>query len=204
MKKFIAGMMIAIAFSKVAIAGNFILTIDDKQYEIDLGSPIMLSLDDNRKALVRIEKKSLANFIVDNFSFNYRSDITPTRTHLNSDVYQTVLVSPKGTAILIQEYLSNNPCRLIDFMVDEFLKEEIEYGYEIQKTSESRKLFDGKIVNGKKVISKFKDSEVERHVVCYGIRDAGIIIATQTQNIFAKEDQPMLDLFWDSINLTIQ
>lgn len=70
------------------------------------------------------------------------------RVLFGGGVYQTLMTTPLGTGIIIQEYMNMNPELVIDFVLKEITREAVEYGY---KYSENNivKVIDGKALRGK-------------------------------------------------------
>lgn len=64
----------------VALAGNYILTIDGKQYELDLGEPTTVTIRGDQKVQLKLEKKDVIVFKTSTFSFSHPSSATPART----------------------------------------------------------------------------------------------------------------------------
>jgi hypothetical protein len=204
MKKLSGTVVLVMLFASAALAGNYTLKIDGKKHEIDLGAKTTVTLADGRKVEVELEKKTIADFKTNNFSFSHPSHVTPSRTDLGDGIHQTMMATPSGTMVMIQEYSGTNPSGLVDFMLTELLKEEAEYGYDIIKTAASKQLADGKTMTGKRAVSKHRTDEYERYVLCYGIRDAGVLILTQVEKAASRQDLTMIDLFWKSLQVTIK
>ncbi len=187
-----------------AFAGNYILTIDGKQYELDLGEPTTVTIRGDQKVQVKLEKKDVVVFETSTFAFSHPGSATPARTDLGDGVHQTMMASPTGSLVMIQEYSGLNPSGLVDLMLTELTKEEVQYGYEITKEQVSRTLADGRTVSGKRAISKYGAHEYERWVVCYGAKDAGIMIITQIEKGASRDDVAMLDLFWKTVTISLK
>ena len=197
----VAGLGLTIS---MAHAGNYILTIDGKRYEVDIDTPVLVALQDGRKVRAELGKKSIASFKTSAFSFDHPSAVSPSRTDLGDGVHQTMVVTPSGTMVMIQEYLGMNPSALVDFMLSELMKEEVQYGYKVTKSPATKKLADGRRVSGKRAISKYRADEYERYVLCYGMRDAGIMIVTQVERAAPREDKAMLDQFWKTMRMSLR
>ena len=89
-------------------------------------------------------------------------------------------------------------------MVHEVTKEEAEYGYRITESPATKRLVDGNILNGKQVNSVYRGDEWSRHVLCHRVRDAGLLVMIQTNNIATAADKEMIELFWRSFRVTIR
>jgi hypothetical protein len=188
----------------VALAGNYVLTIDGKQFELDLGEATTVTTQGGQRLEVKLEKKDIATFKTDTFSFNHPSSVTPSKTDLGDGIYQTMMATPAGTLVMIQEYSGMNPSGFVDLMITELTKEEAQYGYKITKEGVSKKLSDGHTVTGKRVISKYQTTEYERYVLCYGAKDAGILIVTQVDKDASPEDLRMIEQFWKTMTILMK
>ena len=204
MRKIAVVVVLITFFAGAAFARNYILTIDGREYEIDLGTKTTVALADGRKVDVELEKKSIADFKTSNFSFSHPSHVTPSRTNIGEGIYQTMMATPSGTMVLIQEYAGIDPSELVDFMLNELLKEEVQYGYDITRTAAIKKLNDGKTVSGKLAVSRHRTTEYERYVFTYGVRDAGILIVTQAEKAAPRDDLMLIDIFWDTMQVTMK
>ena len=191
-------------WGSLVLAGNYLLTIDGKPYELDIGELTTATLQNGQKVQVKLEKKDIATFKTEMFSFNHPSGFAPSKTDLGDGVYQTIMATPTGTMVMIQEYTGLNPCGLIDMIVTELTKEEVHYGYTITKRDVSKKLADGQTVTGKFVVSKYRKDENQRNVLCYGAKDAGLVIVTQLDNDTPSEDMAMMDLFWKTLTILVK
>lgn len=190
--------------ASAALAGNYILNIDGKRYELDLGARAVVALQDGRRVQVELTKKDVAVFKTPAFSFSHPGRVTPARTDLGNGLHQTMMTTPSGTMVMIQEYSTTNPSGLVDFMLAEVLKQEVQYGYEITTTPATKELADGRTAIGKRAISKYRSEEYERYVVCFGGRDAGIMIVTQVEKASPREDLAMVELFWKTMSVSVK
>lgn len=186
------------------LAGNYVLTIDGKKYEVEAGEQKTVELSDGKKIQVILEKKAIVSFRVENFSFDHPSDFTPSRTDLGDGVHQTMFASPIGTLVLIQEYANMDPAGLVDMMLNELTKEEKQYGYKMTNNPAKIKLSSGKTLMGKKSIATYRGEQITRHVLCYSIRDAGILIVTQIDKEAPPKDRSMIDDFWKTLKIFLK
>jgi len=179
-----------------AIAGNYILTVEGKKHEVDVGKPTIIELRDGKSIVVTLEKKAVVSFTSENFSFDHPSGVTPSRSDLGDGIHQTMMSTPLGTAVIIQEYANMDPSGLVDMMVNELTKEEKRYGYKISMSPAEMKLANGIVVKGKKVDAEYRGEQSTRHVLCHSIRDAGILVITVVDKEAPPEDQIMIETFW--------
>lgn len=202
----VAAMAVAIliATSGAAIAGNYVLTIDGKPYEIDLGAPATVALQDGRRVQIALEKKDVAIFKTANFAFGHPSFVTPSRRDLGDGVFQTIMTTPSGSLIMVQEYAGIDPSGIVDFVLNALLKEEVQYGYDIKRSDASRKLADGTTISGRRALSRYKNDQYERNVLCHSARDSGITVITQVEKSAPREDLAMVELFWKTLTISVK
>lgn len=191
-------------WGSVSLAGNYILTLDGKPYELDLGAAETVTMASGQKVQVKLEKKDIALFKTDAFSFSHPSGVTPSKTELGDGIHQTMMATPSGTVVMIQEYSGIDPSGIVDLLLTEVTKEEVQYGYDITKNDITKTLTDGHTVRGKHAVSKYRTTEYERYVVSYGAKDAGIIIFTQVEKAASREDLAMIELFWKTMAILLK
>ncbi len=184
-----------------ALAGDYTLSIDGKPYDFELGRLQVIKLADGRSLTVSLNRKDVVTYTGAMFSFDHVSKLSPARKDLKHGVRQTMMISPLGTLILVQEYSSLDPTDLVDTMLNELTKEEAHYGYKITKSDVRRTLPGGTTLSGKAAASSYKDSEIIRQVFTSKSHDAGVLIITQIDKDAPPEDQQMLDLFWKSLSI---
>lgn len=185
-------------------AGNFILTIDGKKLEIDLDTQSVVELEGGQEVQVLLEKKDIIDFGTDNFTFSHPNQVTPARTDVGGGIHQTIMATPLGTMVLVQEYAGMDPSGIVDFMLSELLKEEVDYGYEISKSDASKTLADGTELKGRHGVSKYQADEYNRYVFSYGQRDSGLLIVTQVEKAAPQEDLAMIEQFWKSLRVSTE
>lgn len=202
MKKFAAAFALAMVLvGGTATAANYTLNIDGKEYDLDLGKQATVILPDGRTHAVVLTQKSIVTFKTGNFSFDYFSRLSSSRTDLGSGIHQSMVMSPLGSCILVQEYSSLNPSNLIDLMIVELTKEETAYGYQFSTTPISKTLPDGTVLTGKTVVSTYNEKGITRQVLTYGARDSGLLFVTQIDKSNQGEDGRMIDLFWRTLKV---
>jgi len=121
--KFVIALMTCL-LSTYATAGDYTLTLNGVEVEIDLGKDFTVELPGGQKVLVTLKKKAIISFEGDYFKFDHPNQFVPARSDLGDGIFQTMLVSPLGSMVLIQEYKDIDPSSLVDFMVNELVKEE--------------------------------------------------------------------------------
>jgi hypothetical protein len=184
--------------------GDYTLTVDGTGFDIDLGKPRDAKLPDGRSFRVRAAKKPIITFRADAFCFDHPSRLSPSRTGLGEGIFQTVMSSPLGTLVMVQEYTSLDPSGIVDVMLNELLKEELHYGYKITRSEATQALADGTVLTGRKAVSTYKDTEYTRHVLAYSGKDAGILVITMIEKAAPPEDAQILEVFWKTLKVTLK
>ena len=185
-----------------ATAGNYILTIDGKQHDFELGQKKTVKLSDGKVVDVLLKKKAVALYKEKWFSFDYPSDLKPSRTQIIKGLHQTMLATPTGALVLIQEYSTINPSNNVDIMLNSVTKKKVQYGYKI-RTTPIRKRVGGILLKGKSAYLTYGKKWAKYEVYSYGKNKSGIIIMTMSQNTNNPQDKKMLDLFWKSLKIAI-
>ncbi len=198
--------LVVLAFlvtTQLAFAGNYILTIDNRPYDLSLGEAERIKVGDQYFS-VKIEQKNILTYKTENFSFQYSNKYSPSKSDLGGGIIQTAMITPLGTVVMVQEYQNMNPSGLIDLMINEVTKEEREYGYKIESNLHSITLSDGKELTGKVVTSKYKGSDRKRYFYTYGIKDSGLFIMTQIDYKIDSKNEEFIKKFINSFIITMK
>ena len=204
MKSHIVAIIITFVVCGQVFADQYTLTIDGKEYDINIGRQKIVKLADGRILRVTLNKKAIVSFKSDQFTFNYPSRLSPSRVEIDRGIYQTGMGTPTGVMVLVQEYMNLDPSGIIDMMLNELTKEEAHYGFEITKLETTKTLSDGTELTGKMAVSTYKEVETTKHVLCYPARDAGLIIITMFENDTPPEDRQIIDLFWKTLKVSLK
>ena len=187
-----------------AQASDYILTIDGVRYEIRLGEEAMIRLAGDRSIRVQLDKAPTSTFRTTAFSFEHPSSYSPSRTDLGDGIHQTMVSSPVGTVVLIQEYQGLDPSSLVDMMLNELTKEERQYGYNITEASITKTLSDGRVLTGEHSVSTYQDTTIIRDVLAYGARDAGLLVISIIPDTAPPLDLQMVDMVWSTLRVLLR
>ena len=204
MRKFILSLICCILITLNAFGANYELIIDGKTIDIEVGKTQSISIGENQTISVTLKRKEIVTYSTEHLSFRHHSKYQPSRTDLGDGIYQNMFTSPLGTLVLIQEYTSIDPSNLIDMMIKELTKEEAKYGYNIKINKASKVLSDGTKLNGKSAISKYKNEENTKYVLCFQSVDSGILLITQIDKDNIQSDSEILDLFWKTLQIKMK
>jgi hypothetical protein len=183
-------------------AGNYTITINNTKHDFSLGEERQLNIG-GQTLSVKLEQKDTVEFIRQNYSFKHPSKYNPSTTEVEEGIIQTAMMTPLGTVVIVQEYLTLDPTSLIDLMVNEVTKEERQYGYKINSTPASVNLADGTVLKGKEVTSTYPGTDIKRYILAYGKRDSGILIMTQIDNNLASAEAQVIQTFFDTLAIQL-
>ena len=187
-----------ITVSLPVYSGNYVLTIDGKKHELELGEQSELKVGGETVSMV-LDQKPILTYQSDMFSFDHPKQFIPAKTDLGSGIYQTLTVTPLGSLVLLQEYNNFSPVDTVDLIIDEVTKEEREYGYKMNEEAAEIKLKDGKSLIGKRIFSKHKEVDMERFVGAYGEKDSGVLVMTQIDHDIDKDSSAFIQGILDSL-----
>lgn len=189
-------------FAALTFAGDFELTINGKKHELNLDQEVALELEDGTKVQVKIAQKEYLTFGGKGFQFEHHKSMLPAVSELGDGVTQMLLATPRGTGVMIQTYEGVNPNSLIETMIQELTKEEVEVGYTLTKEKSLRKVgekeFHGAIAT---TTSKAEDEQWAYEVVASGDDSGGILIVTFVENDNKNVDGKVVERFWKTLTI---
>lgn len=195
--------LIFLPLVNTSFAANYILTIGNERHEISLDKTEQIKIGDSYVS-VKLEQKDVLTYSSENFSFEYPRRYSPSKSDLGDGILQTAMMTPLGSVVMVQEYLTINPSGLIDLMINEVTKEEREYGYKIKSSDISITLSDGKRLKGKVVTSKYKGSDIKRYFYTYGVKDSGLFIMTQIDYESEPSAEALINQVINSLKITMK
>lgn len=192
--------LICLVSSTTAWGQNYLLTINGTEQAIDLDQPTTLQLADGTSIEVLLRQKEFLRYRGDLFSFECKNLLKPSTTDLGDGIKQTMVVSPLGTGVIVQEYSSINPSYLIDLMLKQLTQEEVGVGYKYEEAAIDRKVGDISLT-GKQAVTTADDEEWTRCVLAGGNEKKGVLIVTFAEKDNQEADKGIIDHFWKSLEL---
>ena len=179
---------------------GYTITINGTAYSIGLDRAKDIVLPDGSGVTVLLTQDEVTTYSTDTFSFTHESHYKPARTEVEAGIFQTMIVTPLGTGLIVQEYSSLDPTPLISLMLKELTREEVSYGYDYEENEVSRRVGD-KVVEGREAVTSYKDETWIRTVYAYGARDSGLLIVTFVQATHREQEGKLLDDFWRTLEI---
>ena len=180
---------------------NYEISINGETYDISLGRDYQIKSNSGEILHFRVNKKAVMTYKNGYISFQHKSDLAISSTDLGNGIRQTITNTAVGTLVLIQEYSTMNPASLVNLMLQELTKEQINYGYKMQKETFSKALKDGTKLTGKRAILKYNDEEEYWTVLAYGKKDRGFMVITKIDKENFDTENNIIDLMWETLQI---
>jgi hypothetical protein len=191
----VAVVLLAAAGSPSLAASGYTLEINGKVYELGLDARQEIVLPDGSRLSVLLSQDEFSTFSTERFSFSHRNEYKPARIDVGSGIHQTMMITPVGNGVLVQEYEGINPELLVGLMIQEITKEEVDYGYEITETEVTQTVGDV-VLKGTQAVTSLKDTRWVRTVYAHGAKDSGFLIITMIEDEYRDQDMQVIEDFW--------
>jgi hypothetical protein len=182
---------------------NYEISINGETYDISLGRDYQIKSDSGETLNFRVNKKAVMTYKNGYISFQHKSDLAISSTELGNGIRQTMTNTALGTLVLIQEYSKMNPASLVNLMLQELTKEQINYGYKMQKEAYFQTLKDGTKVTGKRAILKYNEEEEYWTVLAYGKKDRGLLVITKIDKENLETEKNIIELMWETLQIEL-
>ncbi len=199
MKHLISVLFLSLLCSISFANENYILEIDGKTFDIGIDKVKTININGDEHS-VKLMQKAFIEYSSGLFSFTHDKDYQPNKTDLGQGIYQSAMMSALGTVIIVQEYTNINPSTLIDLMLQEVTREEVQIGYTYKEEPISQTI-DGKTLNGKLAITSSKNEEWKRAVYAHGKDQEGILIMTMIEKENYNTETKIIDEFWKNFQI---
>lgn len=116
---------------------NYIVQLGDSSYNVSLDSAYQITLG-GKKVNLSLKQKAILNFQDTLFSFSYLQGFQITKTTIEPAIDQYLVLTADATGFILQAYRTINPTGLNETMLREAVKEDLNYGYTMQKQDTTR------------------------------------------------------------------
>lgn len=203
MKTKIIVALILLTSMNMLFSANYVLTVGDESYDVSLDTDTKIKVG-GEYISINLKQKNILLYSTGGFSFQHPKQYSPSKTELDSEISQTVIMTPLGSVLMIQQYTNFNPTSLLELMVNQVTKEERDYGYEIESFEKTKTLSDGKVLNGLVVTSKYEGSDIKRSFYTYGLKDSGLFIMTQIDYEIEPVGEKLIEDIFKSLIIKIK
>lgn len=183
-----------------AVAQKFSLVVEGQTNRITPGVEEMIKLPDGQEVSVRLIEPAGTQFSGTFFSCAMDSKLSVNSAEIGEGIQQTLLTTPRGTLILVQEYDGADPLELVDMMLEQITLLEEQKNFKISKTDCSREV-GGMELKGRKAVTSSEHVSWQREVLGYSYGESGLLIITAVETKNNASEQVVLDQFWSGLNL---
>lgn len=182
-------------------AGEYVLILDGITNRVALGESRTLDLD-GKTVEARLEKAAGTRFSRPMFSLSLKDSVAVNSSEIGEGVHQTLLATPRGALILVQEYESTNPESMVDIMLEEITKGDRDADFDV-KTSDAEKSVGGLVMKGRSATSTQTHEEWVREVYGLASGERGVLIVTAIEMKNNAKEAELLADFWANLSLTL-
>jgi len=202
MKSMIPSVVVLLVFLAAAqgMSADYAITINGKSQDIDLDRKTTMVLPDGTTLYITLQQKEYLRFSGKLFSFEHKNRYKPNRNDLGEGNFQTSIVTPLGTGIIIQEYTRASPDGLVDVMLKELSKEEVDYGYTYREKKVERKVGGG-VMRGKQAVTALPEEEWTRTVLSFSKGGKGVLVMTFIERDNYVSEKALIEHMWQTLEL---
>lgn len=182
---------------------NYEISINGQTYDISLGRDYQIKSDSGEKLQFKVNKKAVMIYKNGYISFQHKNDLAISSTDLGNGIRQIMTNTAVGTLVLIQEYSTMNPTAMVNLMLQELTKEQINYGYKMQKETHYKALKDGTKLRGLRATLKYNEEEEYWTVSAYGKKDRGLLVITKIDKEYLSTEKNIIDLMWETLQIEL-
>lgn len=199
----LSGIVLFSIISQAQSNKGYIVEIDGDSLSVSLDEPAKIKLKDGKTVNILLRRKAFLEFSHGPVSFTHPSIFSVTSTKIDEDTDQILLMSARGTGIMVQIYSSINPQGIIEFMLNQLTEDDKNAGYTETRTDAEKTLTNGIIARGKKSVLKLENEERSFSVFSYGKGKKGVLIIELVQDIQEeeKDDKSLLEQFWKTVSI---
>jgi hypothetical protein len=180
---------------------DYQITIDGKQYDLDLDKDSTFTTASGATITVKVHKKEVQTYHDDFVTFQHASAQSVNKAHLGDGLDQVSMVSGVGTALMVQEYANFDSTAMVDLLMNQLTKQDVQTGYQNTETDVSRTLSDGTLLKGKESLLTYGNEQTSIVVLAYNEKDHGVAVVAQVDKDNAATDKVMIDSFWNTLTI---
>lgn len=179
---------------------NYIVIINGDSIQIDLDTTIQHKTSSGDELSIKVVQPKLLTYSDDMVSFKYDKAFSISDTKINEEVSQCMVMTSTGTGFLVQRYNTIDPSSLTELMLNEIIKESLNYGYTKKEKKFKKKLISGHTIEGIQATLTYKGTEQFYTVATYGDKDEGILVVTMELNPDFNEKK-MIQTFLNTLKV---
>ena len=182
---------------------NYIVIINKDSIYIDLNEDFQYKTTSGDELTIRVTQPDILTYSDDMISFSYDKSLSVSNSNIDSGIDQCAAFNAIGSGFIVQKYKTMDPSSFTEEMLEEMIKESINYGYEKTEKVFEKRLSSGQSIKGIQATLTYEGEKEIYTVATYGGKDEGIIVITMLL-YDGSEDKQMIDLFLDTLKILFQ
>ena len=203
MKKWVATLAVCLVSSFGHAADNFLLEVNGEPHDIRIDTLKEITLADGTKLNIKLSMKNDIEYMRPYFNFTHSGVFRVTTTDLGDGLFQTLMISPSGTLILIQEHTDMDPTFMLDSMIEEITRPETEAGFDVAQTPITKKAGPKELAGKRVVTTNDEGASLTREIYAVGGNECGLLILTAIDLKSNADEQSLIDSFWEHLTITL-
>jgi hypothetical protein len=202
MKNILSIFALLFLFLNVQAQERYLLIIGTDTLSITADRQYIFLTSDGRELPIELKKQRIQAYESRVIKFQYPSDVEVSVTDLDEGVQQVTVLTEDGTGYFIQEFSNTRPGDIINLMMAELTKENIQKGYQAREETFEKILRDGKLLLGRKRTLTYKGNIETYTVASFGAQNKGILLVMVTNNSGnIKESQDLIQLLLETLEV---
>ena len=181
-------------------SGNYILIINNDTINVDLDKDISYKTASGETLTIQVTQPEILEYSDDMISFSYQRSLGVSNAKIDDGIEQCMVMKSTGSGFMVQKFKTINPSGLTRFMLNEIIKESINYGYVKTEKEFKKKLLSGETIEGVQATLKYNDDTEIYTIATYGNKDQGIIVVTMQLND-DFDDTLIIELFLNTLRI---
>ena len=181
-------------------SGNYILIINNDSINVDLDKDISYKTASGETLTIQVTQPEILEYSDDMISFSYQRSLGVSNAKIDDGIEQCMVMKSTGSGFMVQKFKTINPSGLTRFMLNEIIKESINYGYVKTEKEFKKKLLSGETIEGVQATLKYNDDTEIYTIATYGNKDQGIIVVTMQLND-DFDDTLIIELFLNTLRI---
>ncbi|MDO5968198.1 hypothetical protein Q4Q35_00105 [Flavivirga aquimarina] len=179
--------------------GNYIVIINNDSIQADLKNELQYKTSSGEELTIKIIQPDILTYSDDMISFSYDKSLSVSNSKIDKGIEQCMIMKSTGNGFMVQKYRTINPSSLTQLMLNEIIKESINYGYSKTEKKFKKKLKSGQTIEGIQATLTYKGEKEVYTVATYGRKDEGIIVVTMLLSEDYTNDKGIIELFLETL-----
>lgn len=181
--------------------GNYILIINNDSIQTNLNNELLYKTSSGEELTIKIAQPELLKYSDDMIAFSYDKSLSVSNVEIDEGIEQCMIMKSTGNGFMVQKYRTIDPSSLTELMLNEIIKESINYGYSKTEKEFSKKLKSGQTIEGIQATLTYKGEKEVYTVATYGGKDEGVVVITMFLSEDYADDKEIIELFLETLEI---